>query len=145
MNTRRQRRLVIILLMLFSCSLAMVCLVIALRQNINLYVTPAELQRHPIAVGQSFRLGGMVVPGSVHYQPGSLAVHFALTDYHNQITVFYVGVLPTLFREGQGIVAEGRIDESQQFVADQVLAKHDNQYRPPGLSRQSIVRKPDAG
>ncbi len=84
--------------------------------------------------GERFRLGGMVTKGSVQRTPGSLEVHFVVTDLKHEVPVSYTGVLPDLFREGQGVVAHGRMSGST-FVADEVLAKHDEKYMPPEVAR----------
>ena len=85
-------------------------------------------------VGHKFRLGGLVVEGSVRRETDGLTVHFGLTDTASEIQVSYSGILPDLFREGQGIVAHGRLDEEGVFVADEVLAKHDENYMPPEVA-----------
>jgi cytochrome c-type biogenesis protein CcmE len=87
-----------------------------------------------VPAGERFRLGGMVTKGSVQRAPGSLEVRFVVTDLKNEIPVSYTGVLPDLFREGQGVVAHGRMAGST-FVADEVLAKHDEKYMPPEVAR----------
>jgi cytochrome c-type biogenesis protein CcmE len=84
------------------------------------------------AAGPAFRLGGMVEKGSVQRAPGSLEVNFVVTDFRHELPVRYTGVLPDLFREGQGVIAHGRIGANGVFVADEVLAKHDEKYMPPG-------------
>jgi cytochrome c-type biogenesis protein CcmE len=93
-----------------------------------------------VAEGQAprderFRLGGMVEKGSVHRAPGSLEVSFVVTDFKHELPVHYSGVLPDLFREGQGVVAHGRLGANGVFVADEVLAKHDEKYMPPEVAR----------
>jgi len=133
MLKHRKKRLYFILSLLLGLSLAVGFALFALRQNINLYYTPKDVVQHEEAQGRLFRLGGMVVKGSVHRVPNSLKVSFVLTDYHARVTVLYDGVLPSLFREGQGIVAQGRLNKKGEFVADQVLAKHNADYHPPGV------------
>lgn len=133
MRIHRRRRLYFILLLLAGISVAVGFSLFALRQNINLYFTPQDVEMHKERVGRLFRLGGMVVKGSVKRIPNSLKVTFVLTDYHGNVTVSYKGILPSLFREGQGIVAQGRLNSEGVFVADQVLAKHDSTYHPPEI------------
>jgi len=133
MLVHRRRRIYFILLLLAGLGVAVGFSLFALRQNINLYYTPREVLQHKASVGALFRLGGMVVKGSLHRVPNSLKVSFVLTDFHQDITVFYEGLLPSLFREGQGIVAQGRLNSKGVFVASQVLAKHDANYHPPGV------------
>jgi cytochrome c-type biogenesis protein CcmE len=88
-----------------------------------------------VKVGQRFRLGGMVVKGSLQRDPGTLNVRFIVTDFKNSVPVTYSNVLPDLFREGAGMVAHGRMDAAGTFHADEVLAKHDENYMPPEVAR----------
>ena len=83
---------------------------------------------------RNFRVGGLVVEGSVERKTGELDIEFTLTDLQQQLTVVYSGILPDLFREGQGIIAHGRMNDDGRFVADNVLAKHDEQYMPPEVA-----------
>ena len=133
MLSHRRRRLYFIIILLTSVSIAAGLALFALRQNIDLYVTPQQISQKHLTSGQVFRLGGMVVKNSVSYG-NDLRVSFTLTDYHVDIPVEYQGVLPSLFREGQGIVAQGRLNPQGYFIADQVLAKHDANYRPPAIA-----------
>ena len=133
MLIKRRRRLYIVISLLLGVGLATGLVLYALRQNINLYYTPAQAVQHAMPPGRVFRLGGMVMKNSVHHSPESLKVNFVLTDYHQHMTVQYDGVLPALFREGQGIVAQGSLTQQGVFVATQVLAKHDENYKPPGV------------
>ncbi len=131
MKLQRRRRLYFILLLLAGFSVAVGFSLFALRQNIDLYYTPKDIAQHKEITGQQFRLGGLVVKNSLRRIPNTLNVNFVLTDFHNKITVSYDGVLPSLFREGQGIVAQGHLNKNGVFIADQVLAKHDASYHPP--------------
>ncbi|MCH9769390.1 MAG: cytochrome c maturation protein CcmE [Gammaproteobacteria bacterium] len=133
MQIHRRRRLYFIILLLTAISLAVGLALFALRRNINLYLTPTQVLRQHMAAQREFRLGGMVVKGSVQRVPGTLKLHFTLTDFQNTVSVYYQGVLPSLFREGQGIVAQGALNAKGVFIADQVLAKHDSNYHPPGI------------
>jgi cytochrome c-type biogenesis protein CcmE len=132
MRSRRQRML-LIGLVLGGVTLALALALRAFQENLVYFFSPSE-----VAAGQApertFRLGGMVVDGSVQREPGSLTVSFVLTDFAHTVPVRYTGVLPDLFREGQGIVARGRLDESGNFIADEVLAKHDENYMPPEVA-----------
>ena len=105
----------------------------AFQENLLYFFSPTQ-----VAAGEApereFRLGGMVVDDSVTREPGSLTVHFVLTDYGREVPVSYTGVLPDLFREGQGIVARGQLDQNGTFVAQEVLAKHDENYMPPEVA-----------
>lgn len=106
----------------------------AFRENANFYVEISEIQKGNAPVDRNFRVGGLVVEGSVSRQPGELAVEFVLTDLNQQLPVYYNGILPDLFREGQGIIAHGRLGEDGTFIADEVLAKHDENYMPPEVA-----------
>ncbi len=132
MLAHRQRKLYFIVFLLLGLSLAVGLALYALRQNISLYYTPAQIPTN-MPLNQNFRLGGLVVKGSVKRQAQTLQVQFDLTDWHKTITVQYTGILPSLFREGQGIVAEGHLTRAHVFLADQVLAKHDENYHPPHI------------
>lgn len=105
----------------------------ALRQNINLFYTPNQLVQAQPASTKLIRVGGMVVKGSLHRLQDHLQLEFQLTDLKSTVSVHYAGILPDLFREGQGIVAIGYWDANQQFNATEVLAKHDEKYMPPGV------------
>ena len=104
---------------------------LALQENINLFFSPSQVVAGEAPVGSPFRLGGMVVDGSVSRADQSLEIRFDLTDNANTVTVAYTGILPDLFREGQGIVAQGSVNDNGLFTATQVLAKHDETYMPP--------------
>jgi cytochrome c-type biogenesis protein CcmE len=97
-----------------------------------------------VPTGDRFRLGGMVTQGSLHRAPGSLEVHFMVTDFSHDVPVSYTGVLPDLFREGAGVVAHGRLRLDGTFVADEVLAKHDEKYMPPEVARSLKRRHGDS-
>ena len=131
MKRHRQKRLYWILLILCGVSLAVGLAIYALGQNMNVYLTPAQLAEHQPEVGRVFRMGGMVKKGSFKRTANGLDVIFVLTDHAHDITVKYTGILPTLFKEGQGIVAQGKLNQQGIFLADQVLAKHDEKYMPP--------------
>lgn len=144
MNPLRKKRLLWLLAMLIGVATAVGLILFALRQNINLFYTPTEIATGKVPGGQVFRVGGMVRPGSVQRQSGNLTVQFVLTDYSHDVTVRYQGILPDLFAEGQGIIALGKMDGQQVFFAQQVLAKHDENYMPPevkhALDRAAISR-----
>lgn len=143
MNPRRKSRLSLILLILFGVAIATSLMLYALRQNIDLFYTPSEVlygkNHNPEAkpkIGQRIRVGGMVVQGSVKRDPNSLKVSFKLDDVGPAINVEYDGILPDLFREGQGIVAQGVWKDNNTLVATEVLAKHDENYVPPELGEK---------
>jgi len=108
----------------------------AFRQNVTFYFVPSQIAAGQVHGDEHFRLGGMVEKGSVQRSPGSLEVRFEVTDFKHNIPVVYTGVLPDLFREGQGVIAHGHLDGGGVFVADEVLAKHDEKYMPPGMAAQ---------
>jgi cytochrome c-type biogenesis protein CcmE len=107
----------------------------AFRQNVTFFFDPTQVSAGQVPAGEHFRLGGMVTQGSVKRSPGSLEVHFVVTDFRHDVPVSYTGVLPDLFREGTGVVAHGRMRTDGTFVADEVLAKHDEKYMPPEVAR----------
>ena len=133
MRTERKRRLYFILIVLVGVFSAIGFALFALRHNIDLYYTPTQLlQAHS---NQPVRIGGLGVKGSVHHQQKKWRISFVLTDFHHKVVVKYHGVLPSLFREGQGIVARGYLNQQGIFIADQVLAKHDENYHPPNIPK----------
>jgi cytochrome c-type biogenesis protein CcmE len=103
----------------------------AFQQNLLYYYSPTQILAGEAPESRSFRVGGLVQDGSVQRAPGSLEVRFTLTDFANTVGVSYTGVLPDLFREGQGIIARGKLKDDGVFVAEEVLAKHDENYMPP--------------
>jgi cytochrome c-type biogenesis protein CcmE len=132
--TRKQRRAILIASGLAVLGLAVGLVLIALNDTITYFKTPSDLADKPIAVGQRFRLGGLVADGSVKRGQG-LDVEFRVTDTLKAVAVVYRGVLPDLFREGQGVVTEGRLEADGRFRADTVLAKHDETYMPPEVAK----------
>jgi cytochrome c-type biogenesis protein CcmE len=127
--TRKQRRLTIIGASLAVLTIALALVLNALRDSIVFFSTPAMVAEQHIQPGRRFRLGGLVQPGSL-VRGDNLAVTFKVTDESATLPVAYRGILPDLFREGQGVVAEGALDSSGVFKADTVLAKHDETYMP---------------
>ncbi|WP_100379169.1 cytochrome c maturation protein CcmE [Polynucleobacter brandtiae] len=125
----RHKRFAIIIGGLIAVVLAAVLILNALNSNIALFVTPSEVAAGKAPQGQAFRIGGMVKEQSV--KRDGLTVHFVITDMVKDIPVAYTGILPDLFKEGKGAVAQGRLDANGQFVASEVLAKHDENYMPP--------------
>ena len=132
--TRKQRRAAFIVSGLAVLGVAVGLVLFALSGTITYFRTPSDLVEKPIPEGQRFRLGGLVADGSVK-RGQSLDVEFKVTDTIKSIPVIYRGVLPDLFREGQGVVAEGRIEADGRFRADTVLAKHDETYMPPEVAK----------
>jgi cytochrome c-type biogenesis protein CcmE len=107
----------------------------AFRENVMFYFDPSKVAAGQVKTGQRIRLGGMVVKGSVQRQAGTLNVRFVVTDFAHSVPVSYSSVLPDLFKEGAGVVALGRMNAGGVFVADEVLAKHDEKYMPPEVAR----------
>jgi len=132
MSTPRQRRLWMVLGILAGVAAAAGLVLRATRSGIG-FRAPTEVVEGHIAPGKRFQLGGMVQPGSVKRVPGSLHVSFIVSDYSNQVPVVYDRVLPDLFKEGSGVWAYGHLDGHGVFVADEVLAKHDENYVPPAV------------
>jgi cytochrome c-type biogenesis protein CcmE len=112
----------------------------AFRSNVTFFFDPTQVSQGEVKSGERFRLGGMVTQGSVKRMPGSLEVRFVVTDFKHDVPVSYTGVLPDLFREGTGVVAHGRMSPNGTFVADEVLAKHDEKYMPPEVAK-SLKRR----
>jgi cytochrome c-type biogenesis protein CcmE len=133
--TPRRRRLFWVLGIVAGVGLAGALALRAFEQNVMFYFDPSRIAAGEVRPGQRFRLGGMVEKGSVTRTPGSLAVSFIVTDFRHTVAVRYDNVLPDLFREGAGVVAHGRLDEHGVFIADEVLAKHDEKYMPPEVAR----------
>ncbi|MBI4273184.1 MAG: cytochrome c maturation protein CcmE [Rhizobiales bacterium] len=127
--TRKQRRLILIGAGLGVLGLATALVLSALNESIVFFNSPTDVVEKRIAPGARIRLGGLVTPGSVA-RGDNLETRFAVTDGNNTIPVRYRGILPDLFREGQGIVAEGKLESGGAFIADTVLAKHDENYMP---------------
>lgn len=134
MHPTRKKRLTIILFLLAGLAVAVGLTTYALRQNINLFYDPSQIAAGEAPLDVRIRAGGMVEEGSVKRDPESLKVNFRVTDFSSSVAMEYVGILPDLFAEGQGVVAMGRLREDGTFVADQVLAKHDENYMPPEVS-----------
>lgn len=140
MIPRRKKRLAWVLSLVIGVAAAMSLILYALTQNIDLFYTPSEMiegkgpDKTRPHVGQRLRVGGMVVEGSVKRNPQTLEVSFQVTDTGPEVTVLYTGILPDLFREGQGIVAQGVLVEPTVLKATEVLAKHDEEYMPPDLA-----------
>lgn len=131
MNIARWQKLKKLLIIAVGVSLVVTFTLLALRENINVFYSPSELLALKEAPVKTIRLGGMVEKGSVNRSKKDLKVEFYLTDFNQHVVVFYQGILPDLFREGQGVVVLGKLKPNQQFIADEVLAKHDENYMPP--------------
>ncbi len=146
MNPTRRKRLLLVLLVIAGMGTAVGLTLYALQQNINLFYSPSQIVAGEAPQGRSIRVGGLVVAGSVQRDSQSLQVGFTLTDNLNRVKVRYEGILPDLFREGQGIVARGRLTPNGVIQAQEVLAKHDENYMPPEVAaslKQAGVWQPN--
>ncbi|GLZ85963.1 cytochrome c maturation protein CcmE [Pseudomonas sp. BN414] len=135
MNPVRKKRLFIILAIVAGVGIAVALALSALQQNINLFYTPTQIANGEAPQDTRIRAGGMVEKGSVQRSGDSLDVQFVVTDFAKSVTIRYHGILPDLFREGQGIVALGKLNGDGVLVADEVLAKHDENYMPPEVTK----------
>jgi cytochrome c-type biogenesis protein CcmE len=129
--TPRQKRLTWILVGVALVAAAVGLVLFALKNNVSLYFTPTQVFNKEAPQARNFRIGGMVEEGSVQRQKDGLTVHFKITDTTNAMEVEYKGILPDLFKEGKGVVAQGKLNTENVFVAEEVLAKHDENYMPP--------------
>jgi cytochrome c-type biogenesis protein CcmE len=134
-NPLRKKRLLIILAILAGVAIAVGLALSALQQNINLFYTPTQIANGEAPADTRIRAGGMVEKGSLKRSGDSLDVEFVVTDFVKSVTIRYRGILPDLFREGQGIVALGKLNSDDVLVADEVLAKHDEKYMPPEVTK----------
>lgn len=136
----RKKKILTILFVLSVLSIVSALVLYALRQNISLFYTPTQVASGEAPLQRAIRIGGMVEKGSIIRAQKGLDVQFKITDFDKTITVVYTGILPDLFREGQGIVAEGQVIDNQHFQASQVLAKHDANYMPPEV-KAALAKK----
>ncbi|AEG00748.1 cytochrome c maturation protein CcmE [Methylomonas methanica] len=143
MKPHRKQRLMLIGLMLAGIGLAATFALKAFNENLMYFFSTTDVAEGKAPQDALFRLGGMVVKGSVERPGADLLVRFKLSDFSKEVTVEYSGILPDLFREGQGIVAKGRLDNRRVFVAEEVLAKHDENYMPPEVA-DSLKNAPEA-
>jgi cytochrome c-type biogenesis protein CcmE len=134
MTPTRKRRLIAVLLILAGVAVAGTITFYSLQQNMLYFQSPSEIAQLSMPTGRQFRLGGLVKTGSVERANDGLAVQFTVTDGLKEIRVHYVGILPDLFREGQGVIARGALNESGMFQASEILAKHDEKYMPPEVA-----------
>ena len=134
MTPARKKRLFFIIFLVTGIAVAAGFALYAFNQNLMFYFSPSEVKEGKAPVNKLFRMGGMVVDGSFKKEKDSLKVFFDLTDYEDTVTVEYTGLLPDLFREGQGIISRGKLNSDGVFVAEEVLAKHDENYMPPEVA-----------
>ncbi len=133
--TPRKKRIVIVCSILAGMAIAAALILTAFEKNLLYFYSPTQVINGEAPTERSFRIGGLVLQDSVNRDPETLFVSFILTDTINQIEVTYKGILPDLFREGQGIVANGKLEAGNIFKADEVLAKHDENYMPPEVAQ----------
>lgn len=134
MTPKRRQRLLLIAIMVIGVGIAAAFALNAFNENLMFFYTPSKVVAGDAPAGHLIRVGGLVTKGSVQRQTDGLTVTFDITDNAETIQVQYTGILPDLFREGQGIVAHGRLQGDRLFVADEVLAKHDENYMPPEVA-----------
>jgi cytochrome c-type biogenesis protein CcmE len=134
LTRKRKQKLIITLVVLVGVAIAVALLLYAFKQNLNLFFTPSQLLAHQAPVDQRIQVGGLVVKGSLQRDVNSLKVRFTLSDLKQQVDVEYTGILPDLFREGQGIIANGYY-RNGKVEAEEILAKHDEKYMPPQLKQ----------
>ena len=127
----RHKRFVLIGIGLALVGLAAMLILNAFQSNMVFFYTPTQVEKGEVPKGTSFRIGGLVVPGSLKRGDDGLTVRFAITDTSKTVPVIYKGVLPDLFKEGKGVVAQGKVGDNGVFTASEVLAKHDENYMPP--------------
>ncbi len=127
----RQKRFVFIVVAVAALAMVVGLVLNALDKNVSLYFTPTQVFNNEAPHGKSFRIGGLVEEGSVRREADGLSVNFVITDRHKSIPVVYKGILPDLFKEGKGVVAQGKVEADGVMRADEVLAKHDENYMPP--------------
>ncbi len=147
--TPRRKRLYVVLAILGGVAASVALATMASREKLMFYYDPSQIAAGKAPANKRFRVGGMVVKGSVARKSGDLTVRFVLTDMAHEIPVEYTGVLPDLFREGQGIIAHGTLNADGAFVADEVLAKHDEKYMPPevaaSMKQKAAAASPNHG
>lgn len=130
----RKQRMAIVAVILVGVAVAVGLTLQAFEEGVSFFYSPSELLAGDAPAGREVRMGGLVLEGSVQREPGSMEVVFDVTDLENTVQVSYTGVLPDLFRDGQGVVAHGVMQEDGQFVAEKILAKHDENYMSPEVA-----------
>lgn len=140
MKPARKKRLFFILFLVTGITVAAAFALYAFNQNLMFYFSPSDIKQGKAPINKLFRMGGMVVEGTFKKEKETLKVHFDLTDYEKTVSVEYTGILPDLFREGQGIISRGKLNDKGVFLAEEVLAKHDENYMPPEVA-ESLKKK----
>ena len=134
MTPKRRNRVILIVLVLAGVGVAVGFALKAFNENLMFFYQPSQVIAGEAPAGRLIRVGGLVTNGSVERQPDGLTVQFSVTDNIETIRIQYTGILPDLFREGQGIIARGRLGDDRLFIAEEVLAKHDENYMPPEVA-----------
>ncbi|HYC44279.1 MAG TPA: cytochrome c maturation protein CcmE [Burkholderiales bacterium] len=140
----RHKRLIAVAAGIAALGVAAALVLSAFQQSLVFFFTPTQVAANEAPQGRTFRIGGLVEPGSVKRQPDGVTVQFVVTDTVKTIPVTYRGVLPDLFREGKGVVTQGRLGADGSFVASEVLAKHDENYMPPEAA-EALKRAHETG
>ena len=135
MHPLRKQRLYVVLSILFGTAMAAFLVFKGLSENINLFYSPSDLKKEKISVDNQIRVGGMVKKDSINKESNSLRISFVITDFEEDLLITYEGILPDLFSEEAGIVAKGKMNEQGIFIANEVLAKHDENYMPPEVAK----------
>ena len=135
MHPLRKQRLYVVLSILFGTAMAAFLVFKGLSENINLFYSPSDLKKEKISVDNQIRVGGMVKKDSINKESNSLRITFVITDFEEDLLITYEGILPDLFSEEAGIVAKGKMNEQGIFIANEVLAKHDENYMPPEVAK----------
>ena len=135
MHPIRKQRLYVVLSILLGTALAAFLVFKGLSENINLFYSPSDLKEKNISVDDLIRVGGMVKKDSINKENNSLRVSFVVTDFEEDLVITYQGILPDLFSEEAGIVAKGKLNNEGIFIANEVLAKHDENYMPPEVAK----------
>ena len=141
--TPRRQRMILIGLVAVGVTISAVLALRAFQENLLFFFSPSQIAAGEAPNDRVFRLGGMVLQDSIEREPGSLTLSFVVTDYAHSMPVHYTGVLPDLFGEDQGVVARGRLDDQGGFVAEEILAKHDENYMPPEVA-DALARSEEA-
>jgi cytochrome c-type biogenesis protein CcmE len=142
--TPRRKRLLAVIAIIGGVAAATALAMLAFQDNLLYFYNPTQVAAGEAPNGRTFRIGGLVTQGSLQKTEGTLKIRFVVTDFKESIPVNYEGLLPDLFREGQGVIAHGRLADNGEFVADEVLAKHDENYMPPEVA-DSLHPQPAAG
>lgn len=140
----KHQRLVLASLALAAMIGAVLLAMVGLKDRAAYFVTPTDVAARKIALGEAARLGGMVVTGSLRRASDGVTINFTVSDLKHTTSVRFRGIVPSLFREGSGVIAEGKLDRSGTFVADTILAKHDERYMPPQIGNAQALAKAGA-